>query len=228
MRRPNLHVKLTAERRCRSVPSVLRTPAAGYVRRWATMRFGICLLLWLASSFVRADDFPYVRVSCDAKGLALVVEESSVSSEADIPSGKGIQSLFALMKVKTIDGPAGTQDYLVKKRDFSYDCAMGDARYKVRVSPWKFSAKVNGMCGDYSPSTQLTVLRGEEQLIDKLVFSGYCNSPESDYYIQRIQLSESAKRVVLFLRDRAGPYEREVSFDGLPALKREALVRKPQ
>ncbi len=30
---PNMHVKLTAERRCHSVPSVLRTPAAGYVRR---------------------------------------------------------------------------------------------------------------------------------------------------------------------------------------------------
>lgn len=34
--RANMHVKLTAERRCRSVPSVLRTegtPAAAYVRR---------------------------------------------------------------------------------------------------------------------------------------------------------------------------------------------------
>jgi hypothetical protein len=36
LRRPNLHVKLTAERRCRSVPSVLRTPAAAYVRRLGT------------------------------------------------------------------------------------------------------------------------------------------------------------------------------------------------
>ena len=33
----NMHVKLTAERRCRSVPSVLRTPAAAYVRRWASV-----------------------------------------------------------------------------------------------------------------------------------------------------------------------------------------------
>src|SRR6266850_1205532 len=34
----NKHVKLTAERRRHSVPSVLRTPAAGYGGRWASRK----------------------------------------------------------------------------------------------------------------------------------------------------------------------------------------------
>ena len=33
-RSPNIHVNPTAEGRCRSVPSALRAPAAGYVGRW--------------------------------------------------------------------------------------------------------------------------------------------------------------------------------------------------
>ena len=53
---PNKHVNLTAEKRCFSVPSVLRTPAAGYVRRWAPARASrrclpIGAMLWQSTAY---------------------------------------------------------------------------------------------------------------------------------------------------------------------------------
>ena len=110
------------------------------------------LTLFPISALAVADDWPYVRIECDTKTLAILVDEGNADSEKEIPTAKGTQSLYALTEVKIIDGPTGIQDYVVKKRDFLFNCNIAGAKYKLLVSPWKFSPKVNGMCGGYSPS----------------------------------------------------------------------------
>ena len=51
---PNKHVNLTAQQRCCWVPSVLRTPAEGYVRR-------------------RASRYPYAICKCPGASLSAPV-----------------------------------------------------------------------------------------------------------------------------------------------------------
>jgi hypothetical protein len=189
------------------------------------MRSILLPFLLLACSLTYAEeDWPYVRVQCDTRSLELVVEEDSARAQRDIPKAKGVQSLYALTQLVEENG----QYFRVKRRDFVYGCAIGAVRWKVRVSPWKVNEKTNGMCGGYSPSTQLTVSRGEKRLLDELVFSGYCNPPASDYGVLRVRFSEKASQVIFDLQDERGLYQKVFDFSSLTAFTRDALSREPR
>ena len=189
------------------------------------MRAPIFLALFMCSAAALADEWPYVKVTCDSAAQVLRVEENSADSSAELPVGKGIQALYDLTVLKTEDGPTGVQDYRVKKRDFRSSCNLRGAAYKVIVSPWKFSAKINGMCGGYSPSAQLSVLRNNQKLIDKLIFSGFCNPPESEFGITEVRLIAANSIAEFELIDQKGKYQKRISFTALPRLERTSLVR---
>ena len=192
------------------------------------MRYVVGALCAIASAGGIADDWPYTRATCDGKTQVVVVEEALAKTEAAIPSGRGIQRLDALTEIKTIEGPAGDQDYQVKKREFWSRCNVGGAAYKIRVSPWKFNAKLDGMCGGYSPSTELTVWRNGSRLLGPLVFSGYCDPPDSDYFIQAVRIRERDRNVSFSLVAGSGPYQKVVDFGGVGALKRAELAPERQ
>ena len=77
----NLDVKLTAERRRRSVPSVLRTPAAAYVRRWASHSMRRAQTLGSAGVLVMLSAMPVAaEKQCDFCGAWRPYAGSSVHS----------------------------------------------------------------------------------------------------------------------------------------------------
>jgi hypothetical protein len=192
------------------------------------MRPSIAFALILCSQTVLADEWPYVQVNCDPGAKTLRIEERSASSTSDIPKGKGVQSLRDLTELKTIDAPSGRQDIRVKIRDFQSSCTLGDITYKLVVSPWKFSARINGMCGGYAPSAQLSVWRSGQRLVDSLIFAGYCNAPESDFGISELRLIEGTQIARFQLVDKEGAFQKDVEFSRLPQLARGALARHVQ
>jgi hypothetical protein len=192
------------------------------------MRPSITLVLFVFSQTTLADDWPYVRVSCDPRANTLTIEEQSASSSSEIPKVNGVQSLVDLTEVRTIDAPSGRQDILVKTRDFHSTCNLGGITYKVVISPWKFDARINGMCGGYAPSVQLSVWRSGQSLIDSLVFAGYCNTPESAFAISDLRLVEGTQMARFQLSDSEGQFQKNIAFPRLPHLARGALARHGQ
>src|SRR6185436_4869227 len=89
-------------------------------------------LLWTSAA---AEDWPYTEASCNKEAHQLLVREKSAKREKDIPKRSGVQSLLALTKLKTINGPAGKQGHRVRKRDFWMECDLRESKYKVRISP---------------------------------------------------------------------------------------------
>jgi len=180
-------------------------------------------LLWTSAA---AEDWPYTEASCNKEAHQLLVREKSAKREKDIPKRSGVQSLLALTKLKTINGPAGKQGHRVRKRDFWMECDLRESKYKVRISPWKFNTKLNGMCGGYSPSTELTVWRGNAILIDKLVFSGYCNSPDSDFSISSVSILDREKVAVISTHTLGKSSDQRIPFIELPKLHRLQLLQR--
>jgi hypothetical protein len=183
------------------------------------------LLICLGSAPTFAGDFPYVEVTCSKEAGQLIIKELSVDDEKLIPAGKQVQSLIAMTEIKTIDGPAGKQDHRVRKRNYRTECEVAGAKYRVQVAPWNFNPRVNGMCGGYAPSTELTVWRGKERLVNHLVFSGFCNPPDSDLSIETVSLNEATKTAEISVNSSKGRADERVPFSELKKIKRQQLLR---
>lgn len=192
------------------------------IQRWqlAVITLGIML-----SKPSIADDWPYAKVTCDKENKTVRIEEFSADDRAEIPNVQGVQDLYALTEVKTLRGPSIDDDVIVKKKDFWFKCKLGQAEYKVRISPWKFSPRVNGMCGAYSPSIELTVWRGGLKLMNKIVFSGYCNPPDSESAIGAITLQEESKNASIDVSGAGQSQTKVIAFPALPKMFREDIVR---
>ena len=141
--------------------------------------------------------------------------------EAAIPKKPNVRSLYEMTELKTISGPAGEQDFIVPKESFSTKCSLRGAEFRVLVVPWKFQARVNGMCGGNPPSVELTVWRNGDLLLNKLVFGEYCDPPESAINISEVSLSEIDKAARIFVTDGSV----SVLYDDLPKLKRDDLAK---
>jgi hypothetical protein len=122
-----------------------------------------------------------------------------------------------------VNGLAGVQDYRVRKGNFKIACTLGAAHYRLQVSPWKFSTKISGMCGDYSPSTELTVWRDGRKLIDKLVFAGFCNPPDSEFAIEMVSFDEHSRTAQVSIRGLKGTFRKALAFPSLMKLERRQL-----
>ena len=203
-----------SERRVRVVLSTVILAMA----RWACLIF---LLLGYTAAF--AEDWPYVRVSCNEELRQLLVEESSTDRRETIPGEKGVQDLTALTELRTMKSPTGDQDRRVRKSDFVLTCVLGKSNYRIQISPWKFNSKVNAMCGSYAPSTQLTVWRRGEILVEKLVFSGFCNVPESEIVIRAVALYDRTHQAEFSIVNRGHSIQKRLPYSQLKRFKRQGL-----
>jgi len=183
----------------------------------------LLLTVLVGPCIAHADEWPYAKVTCDKETGQLIVEELETDERERIPREPGVQDLMALTQLRTLDGPAGTQDYRVPRSDFRFECDLGRSHFKVKISPWKFNQKVAGMCGGYDPSIQLSVWRASRKLLDKLIFTGFCNPPESDFGIVAVKLLEGEQAAVILIGGEGGRVERRIPFSKLGKLHREQL-----
>jgi len=170
-----------------------------------------------------ADEWPYAKVSCEKDTKQVVIEELSAEEQDRIPKQPGVQDLIALTTLETRNGPSGKQDFRVRKADFWFECDIDHSHYKIKISPWKFSPKIAGMCGGYFPSIQLSVWRASRKLLDKLIFSGFCNPPESDFFIPSVRFLESERAAIVVVDSEKGPAEQRLAYAALASLRREQL-----
>ncbi len=190
----------------------------------SSLPFYALLLCFLVSTAAHSEDWPYVRVTCDQRSARLTIEELSAESRELIPNEKGVHSLIALTDIRTMNGPTGVQDYRVRKSNVESTCNIGTSHYRLQVSPWKFSAKINGMCGDYSPSTELTVWREGQKLLDKLVFAGFCDPPDSEFAIESVSFDEAARTARVSIRGLRATVQKSLPFSDLIKIERRRLI----
>jgi len=187
------------------------------------VRLLVAVTGFAVSGAVRSEDWPYARITCDRSSNQLFVEQRTAENEEDIPKGRGVQSLFALTQLETVDGPSGPQDYRVRKRSFTFTCDLRGSHYRLQIAPWKFNQKINGECGDYSPSIELTVWRQKHKLLTGLIFSGFCNPPESAFSIAAVRFLESDQSAIFLVSASGRTSERRIPFAAVESLQRQQL-----
>ena len=178
------------------------------------------ILALAVSPHVRADEgpFPYTEVVCNAERQAIAIQEEWAYKKQAIPNRSTVRQLYDLMEIRS-DPKDLMGDHWEVTKTFETHCRLGAHRYMIAVKPWKFSPRVNSMCGGDPPSTQLTVIRDDELLIRGLVFNGFCNPPESDLHILKIEIFEADSSAVV--ETAKGRFK--FSFKEIGALERQNI-----
>jgi hypothetical protein len=145
----------------------------------------------LAAAAQAHAEFSFIAKSaCDARAGTVAIEQVWTEEPANYSpeAGSEIMPMDSLVKY-TATSAMG--EYRSKVRDWVVVCTLDRARYEMTISPWNANNNVEGMCGGGSPNIELTVRRDGELLLNRLVFSGYCDNTWNDKLnIYSLTLSE--------------------------------------
>jgi len=107
-------------------------------------------------------------------------------------------------------------------------CKLGRSRYAIRIEPYVYNARIQGMCGTAAPSARLTIYRDTKVLVGGLIMKIRCaHEGDTDSYISKVSLDESRTAAVFEVTRPSGISQRDVAFQDLQDVRRQSLVSSP-
>jgi hypothetical protein len=195
-----------------------------------TRRLLLLALFVFVSQGAHAEFFTFAKVKCDSRGSTLVIAEDDTEEPEKYVPEPGFQTK-AMDDLVRIEDVSDTDSYRHKVADWKTTCQLGSAVYEIQVSPWTWNNHVGGMCGAGSPEIELTVLRNRRRLLDKLVFSGYCDGTWNEQLaVLSVTFSESAGTATFtvdVVPNGDGPKQLPFAYAKLPHLARIDLHNAP-
>jgi len=181
------------------------------------------LIILLVNFHAQAELWTYAQIHCNIEKSTLTISEILVEDEGDIVRIQEAETkpLDDLMKLAT----GNNGDYKIKDKDWLSSCSIGGSQYKIKISPWKYNSRVNGMCGGGSPSIELSVERKRDNLAKGIVFSGSCDGTWNEkLLIESITFDESrALAKFVFTNYGEDRRELEIPYTELNRLQRSDL-----
>jgi hypothetical protein len=191
--------------------------------RFHMKRLCFFIVAMVAAVSAHAEFSNYAQVSCNEHNLVVTISELQTEDEAELIAVPGTQSVTLRSLVRLVSDDRG--DFLIKDHHWKSSCVLGAGDYALQISPWKYNAKINGLCGALDPSIELSVSRNGIQLIERLVFSGSCDGTWNEKLIIESVSFDELGRIATFVVTNSGDERQEVKvpYLGLEKIGRHEL-----
>jgi hypothetical protein len=149
------------------------------------------LLVAFATHGNEQEPLEYV-VRCDKARQELTVAPAQPGRSSESASSTG-NMWQRTVRPDTLTKIGGTdnQPLRLSAGSRTFQCRLGDTRYRVVVKPFIFNARIMGMCGAGEPDISLTIERNGQALVSELDFA----SCEPARAVQRVQASEARRSI---------------------------------